>query len=60
MITATTQYTHEQLLLILPMGTGYCENSAGLPCNYSITLAMVMQTIAIVQDPFKIPEIPQN
>jgi len=61
MITDTNiQFTHEQLLLMLPMGTGYCEDEEGMPCNYSITLAMALQAIGVVQDPYKIPETPQN
>ena len=45
---------------MLPMGTGYCEDEEGMPCNYSITLAMALQAIGVVQDPYKIPETPQN
>ena len=60
MISTATKFTHEQLLLILPMGTAYIENAEGVPCNYSITLAMALQAISAVADPYKIPETPQN
>ena len=60
MISQSAAFTHEQLLLILPMGTGYCENEDGNPCNYSITLAMTLQAIEVMLDPYKQPETHDN
>ena len=45
------QLTHAQIMRMLPMGTGYPVAEDGQPCNWSLSIAMIMQAIAFVQNP---------
>jgi len=45
------QFTHQQIMRLLPMGTGYLVEEDGNPCNWSLSIAMIMQAIAFLQNP---------
>ena len=45
--------THSGLLRILPFTTGYlCDEETGKPCHISVTIAMLLQAVIAVQDPY--------
>ena len=57
-------FTNETLLDILPFGTGYLlrEDNTGLPCEHSVTVAMVLQGVDYAIHPHKtmaIDNLPQ-
>lgn len=48
--------TNELALMILPFGTGYLLDKDGEPESNSLTAAMALQGIAMIQTPPKIPQ----
>jgi len=45
------QLTHIQIMRMLPMGTGYLVEEDGKPCNWSLSVAMMVQAIAFLHVP---------
>ena len=45
------QLTHTQIMRMLPAGTGYLVAEDGMPCNWSLSLAMIIQATAFMQNP---------
>ena len=52
--------TNELALMILPFGTGYLLDEEGQPETNSLTAAMALQGIAMLQNPPKYPETYAN
>ncbi|MAF24038.1 hypothetical protein CL634_00415 [bacterium] len=52
--------TNELALMILPFGTGYLLDEEGEPESNSLTAAMALQGVAMVQSPLKVPETYAN
>ena len=48
--------TNELALMILPFGTGYYLDEEGEPETNSLTAAMALQGVAMIQSPPKIPQ----
>jgi len=48
--------TNELALMILPFGTGYLLDEEGEPESNSLTAAMALQGVAMIQTPPKIPQ----
>jgi len=48
--------TNELALMILPFGTGYLLDEEGEPESNSLTAAMALQGVAMIQSPPKIPQ----
>ena len=48
--------TNELALMILPFGTGYLLDEEGEPESNSLTMAMALQGLAMMQNPYKTPE----
>jgi len=48
-------FTNETLLQILPFGTGYLlrEDDSGMPCEHSVTAAMMLQGVDYAIHPHK-------
>ena len=46
------QLSHAQIMRLLPMETGYLIAENGKPSNTSLSIAMIMQAIAIMQNPY--------
>jgi len=52
--------TNELALMILPFGTGYYLTEEGEPETNSLTAAMALQGVAMIQSPHKVPETYTN
>ena len=52
--------TNELALMILPFGTGYYLDEEGEPESNSLTAAMALQGVAMIQSPHKVPETYTN
>jgi len=52
--------THDQLMKLLPTGTTYALTSLGYPCSSSITLAMLIQSLAYIDAPYDTPREYRN
>ena len=52
--------TNELALMILPFGTGYYLDEEGEPESDSLTAAMALQGVAVMQNPHKLPETYAN
>ncbi len=52
--------TNELALMILPFGTGYYLTEEGEPESNSLTAAMALQGVAMIQSPHKVPETYTN
>jgi hypothetical protein len=52
--------TNELALMILPFGTGYYLTEEGEPESNSLTAAMALQGVAMIQSPPKIPQTYPN
>jgi hypothetical protein len=48
--------TNELALMILPFGTGYYLDEEGEPESDSLTAAMALQGVAMMQNPYKTRE----
>ena len=47
------QLTHKQVLRLFPMETGYLVEENGLPCANSLSIAMILQAICQLSNPYK-------
>ena len=52
--------TNELALMILPFGTGYLLDEEGEPETNSLTAAMALQGVSVMQNPHKYPETYPN
>ena len=52
--------TNELALMILPFGMGYLLDEEGEPESNSLTAAMALQGVAMVQNPYATPETYAN
>jgi len=52
--------TNELALMILPFGTGYYLDEQGEPETNSLTFAMALQGVAMMQGTLKVPETYAN
>jgi hypothetical protein len=52
--------TNELALMLLPFGTGYLLNEQGEPESNSLTMAMALQGVAAMQNPYKFNETYAN
>lgn len=43
--------THDMLLLILPFGSGYLCDEHGMPCEKSLKVTLMFQSLALLSDP---------
>ena len=53
-------FTHDQIMNMLPMGSAYLMAEDGYPCNVSLSLAIMLQGLVYVQNPYKLPETHVN
>ena len=47
------QLTHKQVLRLFPMETGYLAEENGQPCANSLSIAMILQAICQLSNPYK-------
>ncbi len=47
------QLTHKQVLRLFPMETGYLVEEDGQPCANSLSIAVILQTICQLSNPYK-------
>jgi len=52
--------TNELALMLLPFGTGYYLDETGEPESNSLTMAMALQGVAAIQNPYKFTETYTN
>ncbi len=52
--------THDMLLLILPFGSGYLCNDEGEPCEDSLKVTLMLQSIFVLTNPHEAKKVEIN